>query len=300
MEKETKYQETSLYKGKVIVRFYPESHRYYVSVNGEKFVPKTGVTSYIGIKDKSRALGMWQQQITADYLFDKLQNKQKIGENEIVEAIMQCDIRKEEAADIGTEIHSWVENYIRYKLKQKGFSEMPEMPTKPEAITGVNSFLDWEKAHKVKFFSTENPVYSLEDDFVGIEDATFEADGIFCDGDWKSSNGLYNSVRMQTAAYGKARMEDGGRKTQGRWAIRFAKYSEKEYNEREQRKQEIKRIISKIQGKEYKETEIKPYQVFEAKFLDDNKSFFKRDYEAFIMAKKLFLWDKETDFFNEK
>jgi hypothetical protein len=173
------------------------------------------------------------------------------------------------------------------------------MPTKPEAITGVNSFLDWEKAHKVKFHSTETPVYSIEDDFVGIEDATFDADGLFCDGDWKSSNGLYNGVRMQTAAYGKARMEEGGKKTQGRWAIRFSKYSEKEYYDREERKREIKRIIARIQNKEYKETEPKPYEVFEAKFLDADKSYFKRDFAAFMLCKKLVEWDKITDFYNE-
>jgi len=294
-EKEVKYIETPLYKEKVIVRFYPESHRYYVSVDGGRFTPTTGVTTYIGIKDKSRALSMWQQQITADYLFDKLDKKCKIGEDEIVEAIMQCEIKKEEAADIGTDIHAWVENYIRFKLKQKGFEEMPDMPTRPEAVTGVNSFLDWEKAHKVKFISTETPVYSLKEGYVGIEDATFIADDLFCDGDWKSSNGLYNSVRMQLAAYGNARMEEGGKKTQGRWAIRFSKYSEKEYYAREERKREIKRVIARIQGKDYKETEPKPYQVFEAKFLDADKKFFARDLEMFLLCKKLTAWDKSTD-----
>lgn len=45
------FQEFDLYGGKVKGKFYPGSHRYYV--NGKS---KTGVTSYLGIIDKSQAL----------------------------------------------------------------------------------------------------------------------------------------------------------------------------------------------------------------------------------------------------
>jgi hypothetical protein len=260
---------------------------------------KTGVTTYIGIKDKSRALSIWQQQITADFLFDLLKRKVKINEEKIVEAIIQCDIQREEAVDIGKEVHEWCEKYIRYELKQKGFDSIPDIPSFPEAVTGVNNFLQWEKEHKVKFISTERIVYSLEHDFIGLEDVEFIADNLYCDGDFKVSNGLYNSIRLQTAAYAYARMEEGGKKSQGRWAIRLSKYSEEQHCKREERKKEIKKIIARIQKKEFKDYEIKPYQVFEAKFLDNEKGHLKRDFDAFLNFKAGFKWDKETDpFYN--
>lgn len=286
---------TKLYKGRVIVKFYPDSHQYWVSVDGADFKRKTGVTTIIGIKDKSRPLQSWQQGITADFLLRCIERKVKIDIDKALEAVIQHEILKEEAADIGKEIHGWIEGYIRHKLKQPGFEDTPDMPNFPEAITGINSFFAWEKEHKVKYITTETPVYSLEHDYIGTEDVTFIADDLFCDSDFKSSNGLYNGVRMQTAAYAKARMEAGGRKCQGRWAIRVSKYSEKEYIRREERKQEIRRAIARIQKKEVKDYPIKPYQVFEAKFLDNEKGNLERDFAAFLNFKAGFEWDRQTD-----
>jgi hypothetical protein len=208
---------------------------------------------------------------------------------------VQNEVLKEEAADIGKEIHAWCERYITDKINKT--KDAPEIPSFPEAVTGVNAFLAWEKKHKVKFISTEQVRASLEHDYFGIEDVTFEADGLLCDGDFKSSNGLYNGVRMQTAAYAKARMEEGGKKCQGRWAIRLSKYSEAEYIRREERKRELRRAIARIRKTEVKDYPIKAYQAFEAKFLDDDKGNLERDFQAFLHAKALFLWDKETDSF---
>lgn len=286
---------TELYGGKVIIKFHPKSHQYWVSVKGAKFVRKTGVTTFIGIKDKSRPLQSWQMGITADFLLGKIARREKIDVDAVLEAVVQHELRKDEAADIGKEIHDFCERYIRHKLGQPGFEEIPDMPNFPEAITGVNSFFAWEKEHKVKYVATEKPVYSMKHDFIGTEDLVAVIDGKYCDSDFKSSNGLYNGVRMQTAAYAKARMEDGGRKSEGRWAIRFSKYSEAEYVKREERKKEIRAAIARIQGRPASNYPIKPYQVFEAKFLDNESVNLDRDFDAFLNAKALFEWDRETD-----
>lgn len=286
---------TELYKGTVKVKFYPDSHQYWVSVNGSKMVRKSGVTTIIGAKDKSVALMTWQKQVITDFLLEKLDSKVKINDELIVEAVMLSDKLKDTAADWGKEIHAWIENYIRFKLKQPGFEHIPEMPNSTQAITGINSFLEWEEKNKVKFISTETIIYSKKHDYIGIEDVTLVYNGIFCDGDFKSSNGLYNGVRLQTAAYAKAREENGGKKSQGRLALRLSKYSEEEYYKREERKKDIKKIIARIQKKEFKDYEIKPYVVFECKFLDDNKANYDRDFKAFLDLKSVFEWDKETD-----
>ncbi len=290
------YTEHKLYGGKVVIKFYPQSHQYWVSDNGSPFKRASGVTTFIGIKDKSRALGMWQQQITADFLLKKIEAEEKIDIDAILEAAVQNDVIRDKAADIGKEIHDWCEHYIKRKLKVDSYKDMPPIPEFPEAVNGVNAFLDWDKKHKAKFISSERVVYSRKYGYMGTMDLEAEIDEIHCVGDFKSSNGLYNGVRMQTAAYAMADMEERGKKIhKGRWAIRMSKFSEADYLVKEERKKELKKAIARIKGIAFKDYEIKPYQVFEAKFLDDKKDYLERDFEAFLHAKALYEWNNDTD-----
>jgi len=299
-------QVTTLYGGKVVVKFYEKSHQYWVSRDfGKTFKRKGGVTSIIGIKDKSRPLGIWQQGMTLDFLLDTLERGIVIDHDKAVEAVIQHELYLEKAQDIGKEIHGWIEFYIRHNLKEKGYENLPAMPNFPEAITGVNAFFEWEKEHKVKWLSTERVVYSLKHDYVGQMDLEAMIDGLKCLSDFKSSNGLYNGVRMQTAAYQAADVEEKSyakkiaKKDQyeGRWAIRFNKYSEEEYMKRELRKKEVKAAIARFKGQEVKDYPIKPYQVFEAQFLDEEPDMFEKDHRAFLICKELCEWDRATDSF---
>lgn len=285
---------TDLYDGKVQIAFYPESHRYYVKVGKANAVQKTGVTTYGGIKDKSTPLMKWQQQITVDFLLNAIAEGRKIDHDLAIEAAVQNEIQKTAAADLGTQIHAWAEHYIKNKTGVKGY-DMPDMPEDPRVQNGVIAFLDWEKEHKVKFITSERPLYSLKYDYVGTMDieAMIGKDRIHVD--LKSSNGLYNGVRMQTAAYVKADEEENGKKYKGRYAIRLSKFTEEEYMAKEERKKEIKRFICKSRGWEFKDYQIPPYKVFEAKFLDADKSFLERDFKAFLNCLELTKWDKATD-----
>ena len=171
------------------------------------------------------------------------------------------------------------------------------MPEIKQVQVGVNAFLDWEKEYKVKFISSERIVYSKKYDFIGRMDIEAKIDKDLCLIDLKSSNGLYNAVNLQTAAYVKADEEESGREYKGRWAVRLAKYDEQEHIEREEKKKYIKKIVSEYRKQEYKEYPIPAYQVFEAKYLDPEDGLIDRDYKAFLHAKELYLWDRETDYF---
>lgn len=295
---------TELYGGKVIVRFHEKGHMYYISKDGgQKFVRKGGVTGVIGIKDKSKPLMSWQQGMTLDFLLELHAKGGKIDEEKAIEAVIQHELDVEKAADIGKEIHGWCEAYIRHHLKQKGFEKMPPIPDFPEAVTGVNSFLAWVDEHKVKWVSTERVIYSLKHDYLGQMDFEAVIDGDHCMGDFKSSNGLYNGVRMQTAAYATADTEERGKSFKGyagRYALRLSKYSEAEYMKRETRKKEVKAAIARFKGNEVSTYPIKPYQVFEAVFLDREDGFMDRDMKAFLHCKALTEWDKQTDPFLNK
>lgn len=288
---------TKLYGGKVIHKLTP-GHQHWVSKDGgKKFVRKGGVTSITGVLDKSKPLGIWQQGMTLDFLLDALAKGIVINEEKAIEAVIQHELYLEKATDIGKEIHSWCEFYIRHALKQKGFEKLPEIPEFPEAIQGANAFLQWLDEHKVKFLSTERPVYSVKYDYVGVMDFEAVIDGAHCLGDFKSSNGLYAPVRMQTEAYARADEEERPKFKgyDGRYALRLSKYSEEEYMRREMRKKVIKQVLCKQKGMEWRDYEIKPYQVFEAVFLDREDGFRDRDFKAFLHCKAIVEWQRETD-----
>lgn len=279
------FQIFALYNGKVEVKFFPESHIY--MVNGKR---KTGVTTFLGIIDKSNALVIWATELFRDFLIEKLSNG-GIEESHLWEGCDLHAVRKQQAADLGKEIHEWCEKYIKHNLKIKGYEKMPEMPEKPEVQIGVMAFLDWEKEHKVKFISSERVVYSKKHDFIGTMDIEAKIDGKLCLVDLKSSNGLYNTVRLQTAAYVLADEEESKRKYKGRWAIRLAKETKQEYDARMAKKN------SNRARKGQAPVNYPEYRVFEARFFDENVDEMKRDKDVFLAVKKLFLWNKETDFF---
>lgn len=281
--------ESELYNGKVSIRFFPKSHQYWM--NG---IRKTGATTIIGIMDKSMALVPWATELASDFLVTKIKSGTAVTIDDVYEAEVLHTVRKQEAADTGTKIHDWCERYIRHKLKERGYAK-PDMPEESSVVIGVMAFLDWEKEHKVKFISSERIIYSKKHDFMGKMDIEATVDGDLCLIDLKSSNSLYNSVRMQTAAYVKADEEERGKKVYtGRWAIRLSKETEAEYMARMAKKQE--KDVRK--GKEPRK--IAPYQVFEAMYLDKTKGDIENDFEGFLAALTLFRWNKETDFFTNR
>lgn len=274
MANKSNFIESKLYKGKVAIKFFPESHQYWV--DGAR---KTGVTSYLGIIDKSRPLVIWATELYRDFLL----NLKDVTESDIYAGCTLHEEKKAEAASIGDEVHNWVENYIK--------GEAVEMPTRREAQLGVNAFLDWEAANKVKFLSSERVVYSKKHDYIGKMDIEAMVNGKLCLIDIKTSNGLYNTYLLQTAAYVRADEEESGRKYKGRWLIRLSKESEAEYNVR-MAKKNAERARKGRDSFEYP-----PYQVFEAMFCDEEPGNMERDFKGFLNAKALFEWNKVTDFF---
>ena len=261
-------QEYELYEGKVKVRFFPDSHQYWVN---EK--RKTGVTTYLGIIDKSRPLIIWATGLYRDFLMEQLPNG--ITAEHIIEGYTIHTRRKEEAASIGDDVHKWIESHIK--------NESPEMPERREAQIGINAFLDWVNENKVKFISSERVVYSKKYDYIGKMDIEANVNGKLCLIDIKTANNLYNTYNLQIAAYLKADEEESTRRYQGRWLIRLAKETEDEYK---------KRMIDK--GKDGS-----GYKVFEAKFLDDEMMNIERDFKAFLHAKALYEWNRENEHWND-
>jgi hypothetical protein len=121
----------------------------------------------------------------------------------------------QDAANIGTIVHNWAEAYAK--------GENPAFPTNVQARAGVDAFLDWLAIHHVEFIATEAKVYSRKHKYAGTCDFDALVDGERCIGDYKTSNGIWPEMRLQTAAYQHARQEELGIKYAKRWIVRFPK-----------------------------------------------------------------------------
>src|ERR1041385_6335552 len=164
--------EFSLYKGKVKGKFYPESHAYYV--NGKRVI---GVTSFLNIIDKSRPLIIWATELYRDFL---LAVEGPVTQDHIYEGCGIHERRMQEAADIGTEVHEWIEKYIDSLTAAPKYRKAPDMPERREAQIGVTSFLEWIDQNKVKFISSERVVYSKKYGYIGKMDIEAKVNGKLC------------------------------------------------------------------------------------------------------------------------
>jgi len=288
---------TKMYGGEVTVDFYPNSHMYKVTDPKYGMVKERvkGVTTYLGIKDKSAPLISWATETAGLHLYDVLSSGNPITMDDVREAIGKHRTIKDEAATIGKTMHEWCEYFIKHKLGREGFETAPVMPIDPQIALGINSFLEWYMAHDVQFVNSERVVYSRKHQYIGTMDFEAVIDGKITCGDFKSSNGLYNTVLAQVSAYIEAAEEEAeaeGKpvKFENRMAVRLAKETLDEYNTRMERKNMIK-------GKDGAEFE--PYNPFEWILFEGRESH-ERDIAGFLHAKTLFDWDLSTDFYKNK
>jgi len=101
--------------------------------------------------------------------------------------------KRDEAADIGTQVHEIVECHM---------TGMPyEDPTDPRVISGFEAYLKWQEQTRLKFVATELPLVSEQYQFGGTFDFIAEIDGELCLGDVKTSKGVYSDFLCQLAAY---------------------------------------------------------------------------------------------------
>ncbi len=211
---------TKLYKGKVELVFNEARHIF--TVDGRK-IPS--VTTATGVIDKSGPLMHWAVKLVKEYL---LQNLNVLIEDTkggkitaiIEEAAIQHRVRKEKAADLGTQVHRWAEEFIKAKTKE----DWPPLPRDPQVHNGVTAFLKWVDEYDVKFLSSERHIYSMKHDYAGIMDAEAIIKGKKSVVDFKTSNALYSEMRLQVAAYQGAIEEEIGKKYPGnKWIVRFGK-----------------------------------------------------------------------------
>jgi|AntAceMinimDraft_8_1070364.scaffolds.fasta_scaffold24058_3 hypothetical protein len=204
--------ELNLYNGKEKITFDENRHIFYDG-EGNKLLSVTAAT---GVIDKSGALMGWAVKMMGLYLLDqKLKGNKIITEGLINEAKREYRRLKTEAADIGTEIHEWVSDWI---LKKN-----PEMPDNEKVVNGIMAFLKFQKEHKFKWIESERYIFSKKYRYAGILDSIAKEGNKLILVDFKSSNGIYDSMRFQVSGYKIAWEEETGKKIDERMILRFGK-----------------------------------------------------------------------------
>ena len=103
----------------------------------------------------------------------------------------------QDAADIGTLTHGWIEAHINGKEVT-----MDTLP--PQAQAAVRGFLEWEKAHHVEYVTTEQTFYNCALDYAGTADCVAKVDGELSMLDWKTAKGVYANYVVQDWLYALA------------------------------------------------------------------------------------------------
>lgn len=205
-----------LYKGKVEIGFEERDWggkkiHCYTDSKGGKLLSVTGITGTI---DKSNFLIPWAIKLMGKYLTDNFIGKLlSIGEIEIAQSKWRT--AKEEAADIGTAIHEWIDMKVR--------GENPEIPDNEKTKNGVLAFLKWTNENKIKWLENEKIVYSKKYNYVGTLDAIAKIKGKTFLVDYKSSKGIYPEFYLQTAGYQLAYEEENGKFIDGRILLHLGK-----------------------------------------------------------------------------
>lgn len=211
-------QTNKLYKGKVELIFNDATHTYTVD---DKIV--YGVTSVVGVLDKP-ALVYWSANMGAEFAGKVLEVGMVIDELNkpaIIDGIKTAFRKKsKDAADIGTAVHAYLEEYLNAGINKQ---PLPAMPVNKHIRAAIEAFIAWTKENKVKFLASERKIYSKEYGYAGTLDALAMVNGKLAIVDFKTSNGIYPDYFLQTAAYAKAIEEEDGTPIEETWILRVPK-----------------------------------------------------------------------------
>lgn len=159
------------------------------------------VTTITGILDKPALLG-WAANCAVDFIKERLDEiKDPIdvhkGEDILEQARKAYTIKRDSAADAGTQCHHAIQMYI------EGHDPYPSMQC-DEALNGYKAFLAWEELNHVEWLESEVTVYSVNHGYAGRFDAIAKVNGHRFLIDFKTSKGVWDEHRYQVCAYRQA------------------------------------------------------------------------------------------------
>lgn len=206
--------------------FNPNTHRYYLDGTA-----MTGVTTILGVIAKPQLI-KWSADMAVDYLLDNSMPTDLVfKKDDGVEILLEKDNRvvslktleearkawskkRDDSADLGKEIHSDIEQYIKAKIAGESYTT-----DKPQ----VQHFINWADKHNVQFIASEEQVYSVKLFVAGTYDFSCIIDGRKYLCDLKTGNALYPEYFYQCASYRMMAEEMGQTDFKGSILVRIGR-----------------------------------------------------------------------------
>lgn len=145
-------------------------------------------------------------------------------DNVIAAGMAKPDKIKDDAADLGTLVHKYIDQIIQGKIPTDLTLEMEP---------AVTAFIDWWQKSKIEIVLGDTKVASLVHHYGGSLDALGRQDGAYIILDWKTSNGIYDEMALQVSAYAQAFRETYGVECTRGYIVRFSKKLPIEFEVRE-------------------------------------------------------------------
>ena len=204
-----------LYGGAIEIDYYPNSHRYkLVKEDGQErkdwLKSPSGIVKYL---DKSAPLMHWATRCFYEAMVESMRDGKNFSADDLLSMLEVAkkaySERREEAANVGTTVHSYAQNHLTLKSVEEteGFAELNEADQQ-RVRAGAAAFDSWYAQLKGESVASEFLVYSRKEGFTGrADDLVRKHDGLFLL-DYKTSKGIYTDQIYQVTSYMKAREEE--------------------------------------------------------------------------------------------
>lgn len=183
--------ESTHYNGTVKLQFDPQKH--YYLINGDLAY---GVTNVLQILAKP-ALIWWAAKCAGEHVEKTLQAGVALDELEIKQlakdAIWAHRNKKDSAADLGSMVHEWIEQYVK--------GNEPSAPVNKQMLKATRAFVKWYEATDTELVSSEQRLCSPTLMLAGTVDFVGKVDGKLTIVDWKTGSGIYPEMFLQMGAY---------------------------------------------------------------------------------------------------
>lgn len=195
---------TTHYNDTVTLEFDPVKH--YYTINGEK---AWGVTTALQVLAKP-ALIPWATGCASKYFEENVKPGQCLDEVQIANLAKEMrwayKNRSGEAADMGTWVHKFAEDYV--------LGKNPTEPVNPKLQKAVRSFKKWFDESDIEVISSEQKLCSRKHRLAGTVDLICKLDGKLTIVDWKTGSGIYPEMMLQMGAYSEMYEEEFGKKVE--------------------------------------------------------------------------------------
>lgn len=182
--------------GKIIGDYDSKAKGYRYYIDGK---PKTSATTVIGKRMDKSFLQRWSKKNRDEAIKEiMLMEKKPLDQiNTFIKKVQEKADKKEEwARDIGSDLHEWIDLYLK--------DQKPSLPTSEPLKTMVTKWKRFWKSQKFKVVASELPLYSPKFDCAGCNDVIVTKDkwnGQKAVMDWKTSKDFSFDQPIQVEVY---------------------------------------------------------------------------------------------------